>query len=255
MSDASIGDGIPPGIEPRTEDGIHRYRTLPAGERRPPIVDLLAEGSTPELVWRNELGGQTWRLGDRYLKWSSDAAGIDLHREVVRLRWLEGRHPVPRVLDEGHDNAGRWFLTSAIRAESAVADRWRSDPERAVRGIAIGLRRLHSLPVADVPTSWRSWATRTPAELGSRPAIDDPVVVHGDACAPNTLLDADGHFAANVDLGDVTVADRWADLAVASMALEWNYGPGWEPCFFAAYGIRPDPICIEYYRALWDAES
>ena len=254
-TDPSNGGDSRSATEPSTEAWNEHYRKLPPGEARPSIVDHLAEGSTPELVWRNELGGQTWRLGDRYLKWSNDTAGIDLRREVVRLHWLERRHPVPRVLDEGRDSGGRWFLTSAIRAQSAVAERWRSDPEPAVRAIATGLLQLHSLPADDLPTDWRSWATRAPTKLGTRPVIHDAVIVHGDACAPNTLLDTDGLFIANVDLGDVALADRWADLSVASMSLEWNYGPGWEPCFFDTYGIKPDPPRIKYYRALWEAES
>lgn len=228
---------------------------LPQGEFRPQIVNRLADGAVPELTWRNELGGQTWRLGDRYLKWSPDTAGIDLHREVTRLRWLHGRHPVPHVLDAGDADGGHWFLTAAICAESAVADRWRLDPERAVGAIAVGLRRLHSLPVASVPATWDSWATREPPALGRRPATDALVVVHGDACAPNTLLDSDGHFVANVDLGNVALADRWADLAIASMSLKWNYGPGWDSRFFAAYGTPPDPARLSYYRALWELES
>jgi aminoglycoside phosphotransferase len=43
---------------------------------------------------------------------------------------------------------------------------------------------------------------------------------------------------------------RWADLAVASWSLHWNFGREWEPAFFAAYGIEPDRIRIAYYRLL-----
>jgi kanamycin kinase len=50
------------------------------------------------------------------------------------------------------------------------------------------------------------------------------------------------------DLGDLGVADRWADLAVAT----WNYGPGWETPLLDAYGIAPDPARTCYYRLLWD---
>jgi kanamycin kinase len=93
-------------VEQGSQEWHRRFQTLQAGERPAAILGELAEETTPELVWRNELGGQTWRLGDRYLKWSPDAAGRDLLREVVRLRWLQGRHPVPRVLDAGHDGGG-----------------------------------------------------------------------------------------------------------------------------------------------------
>ena len=49
------------------------------------------------------------------------------------------------------------------------------------------------------------------------------------------------------------MADRWADLAVASANLGLNYGPGWEDTYFEAYGIAPDEGRLAYYRALWDA--
>ncbi|WP_218125970.1 hypothetical protein [Sinosporangium album] len=44
----------------------------------------------------------------------------------------------------------------------------------------------------------------------------------GAARVPNTLLHADGAFAAHVDLDSLGVADRWADLAVAAWSTEWN---------------------------------
>ena len=99
------------------------------------------------------------------------------------------------------------------------------------------------------------WVGRAPASLGPRPPILDPVVVHGDACAPNTLISDAGLWTGNVDFGDLAVGDRWADLAVASMSLDWNFGEGHQDEFFRAYGIVPDGERIQYYRALWELES
>jgi kanamycin kinase len=48
------------------------------------------------------------------------------------------------------------------------------------------------------------------------------------------------------------VADRWADLAIASWSLCWNFGLGWEPVFYDAYGVDPDPQRIAYYRLMWE---
>lgn len=66
-------------------------------------------------------------------------------------------------------------------------------------------------------------------------------------------LGEDGRWTAHVDFGSLGVADRWADIAVATMSLEWNYGPGWDDLFLEAYGIDPDPLRTTYYRALWNA--
>ncbi len=83
---------------------------------------------------------------------------------------------------------------------------------------------------------------------------DGLVVIHGDACAPNTIIGADGRFAGHVDLGAIGIGDRWADLAIASMSLDWNYGEGFQDEFFHAYGVTPDAERIRYYRAAWDGE-
>jgi kanamycin kinase len=92
-----------------------------------------------------------------------------------------------------------------------------------------------------------------PASLAPPPPIDRLVVCHGDTCAPNTLIDDDGRFSANVDFGRLGAADRWADLAVATMSIGWNCGNVDEQLLWDAYGIEPDKDRIEYYRALWNA--
>jgi len=64
------------------------------------------------------------------------------------------------------------------------------------------------------------------------------------------LLTDDGRWSAHVDLGDLGVADRWADLAIATWSADLNYGPGWQRQLLEAYGIAPDPDRIAYYRLL-----
>ena len=147
--------------------------------------------------------------------------------------------------------------------------------------IGAGLRALHlAADAAACPFSWRAedrlasvrqrasegridpapWhpahqplgirrALRLPGEI---PPVDRLVIGHGDSCAPNTLLADDGRWSGHVDLGALGVADRWADLAVATWSTEWNYGPGWDAILLDAYGVRPDQDRIRYYRLLWE---
>jgi kanamycin kinase len=244
---------------PDPDFASHAAQHTLGGAAVPAPVLLVADarGVTPELVWRNDLGGLTFRTGDRFVKWSQRSTGIDLARERDRLRWLDGRHPAPRVLDWGEDGDAQWLVTSAVPGEHAVGDRWRARRGEAIAAIAAGLRALHAIPIDGVPTGWTEavWVGRRPANLGAPPPIIDPVLVHGDACAPNTLIAEDGQWTGNVDFGDLAVGDRWADLAVASLSLDWNFGEGHQDELFAAYGIDPDAERIAYYRALWHQES
>ncbi|MCV7192031.1 aminoglycoside 3'-phosphotransferase [Mycolicibacterium brumae] len=222
----------------------------------------LAGGAEVELVWRNELGGLTFRtLGEargRYIKWQPTAGltaaqcgDVDLVREAEKLRWAGCYVPVPRVIDCGATVDGLWLVTAAIDATSAVDPRWRDRPETAVRAIATGLRRLHdTLPVDECRyrDTWIPPGTRTPEP-------DRLVVCHGDPCVPNTLLDNEGQFTAHVDFSRLGVADRWADLAIATASISWdfNFGGNYDELFFEAYGVAPDAERIRFYRELWDA--
>jgi kanamycin kinase len=232
----------------------------------PRIVFELARGRDVRLVWENEIGGRTYAVGDCYVKCSAR----DLAPERLRLEWARAFVRVPRVLDAGDG----WLMTTAMRGTNAIADRWLGDPERAVVAIGSGLRALHdALPVDTCPFSWSiqhrlaridvdkdrwhedhrhldvSAALRI---VHDPPPIDRLVVCHGDACAPNTIVDDNGAFCGHVDLGALGVADRWADLAVATWSCDWNYGPGWQPTLLRAYGVAPDPVRTAYYRLLWD---
>jgi aminoglycoside phosphotransferase len=251
----------------------------------PAPVEAVAAGRPARQVWRNMLGGRTFEIGasaDRcFVKWTPVASGINLADEASRIRWAAPYTTVPQVIGLGADDAGSWLVTSALPGERATSPRWRAEPATAVAAIGAGLRAMHdALPVADCPFSWMATgrladARRRAGEgrldpglwheeyqplgiehaldlLADIPPADRLVVCHGDACSPNTLITEDGHCSGHVDLGELGVADRWADLAVATWSIEWNYGPGWEDLLLSVYGVRPDPDRTRYYRLLWD---
>ncbi|GAA3662248.1 aminoglycoside 3'-phosphotransferase [Microbacterium marinilacus] len=237
--------------------------SIPAGDVEvPERVRALAGGAEIVPVWRNELGGVTFRAGALFIKHGPRHGEASMAEEAERLAWAAQWASVPSVLDQGETDDEEWLVTRAMDGETAVAPRWRERPATAVRAVAEGLRALHdALPVDACPFDW-SVPTRiiraqergsdVPAALRDPPPVDRLVVCHGDACAPNTLIGDDGRWTAHVDLGALGTADRWADIAVATMSLGWNYGPGWDGLFLEAYGVGPDPVRTEYYRALWD---
>ena len=144
-------------------------------------------------MWVNELGGVTFEVdgGREYVKVTPPRWAQCLEAETERLRWAAAYVRVPRVLGAGSG----WLHTAGLAGSSAVVPPWVGDPRAAARAVGAGLRLLHdALPVGDC-------AFGPPAWVGDQPCIDRLVVCHGDACAPNTLIDDDGHCSGHVDLG------------------------------------------------------
>jgi kanamycin kinase len=257
----------------------------PRRSATPPAAVLELAAARPVcLAWKNE-DALTFEVGDGpdrcFVKWAPAGSPLDLAAEAARMTWALAYTPVPRVLGEGADREGSWLVTAALPGQNAVSQRWLADPFTAVTAIGEGLRVMHdALPAADCPFSWMArdrvaaarraaaagrldasgWATEhrklgvegVLAQVQDIPPADKLVVCHGDACAPNTLITDDGRWSGHVDLGDLGVADRWADLAVATWSTGWNYGPGWERLLLDAYGIKPDAERTRYYRLLWE---
>jgi kanamycin kinase len=266
----------------------HRELVSTEGSRRsatpPEAVRKIAISRQVRLVWENE-DALTFEVGagpDRcFAKWAPAGSPLDLAAEAARMTWAVAYTPVPRVLDLAADGEGSWLVTAALPGHNAVSQRWLADPRAAVTAIGKGLRAMHdAMPVTRCPFSWMAqdriaaaqraaaagrldtsdWAPEH-SELGIEgalaqvqhvPPADELVVCHGDACAPNTLIADDGRWSGHVDLGDLGVADRWADLAIATWSAGWNYGPGWEHGLLDAYGIEPDAERTRYYRLLWE---
>ena len=259
-----------------------------SGATVPAAIVSAARGRKLDLVWVNAVGGLTFAAGEGagrcFIKWAPAGSGLDLSGEADRMTWAGRYHPVPRPLAQGQDDEGAWLATAALPGESAVSAHWTAEPATAVTAIGAGLRALHeALPVARCPFSWSAgqrladareqaaagrldraaWhachqsltVTEALERAAAIPPPDRLVVCHGDACAPNTLLNRDGGWSGHVDLGLLGVGDRWADLAVATWSAEWNYGPGWDRLLLDAYGTRPDRERTRYYRLLWDLSS
>ncbi len=235
-------------------------------------------------------GAEVWHLQGRpeyYVKIAAPSAhpdsGFDLVAEAERMRWLAGRGlPVPEVVDAG----ATWLVTTAVPGRPASADWPREQRTGVVDALADVTRSLHQLPVADCPFD-RSLAVTIPharqaAENGlidladldenrrgwdaarllstveaTRPAVEEVVVAHGDLCLPNVLLDPDTlRITGLIDLGRLGIADRYADLALATRSLRaTDLNPQFSSesadRFLARYGESPvDAQRLEFYQLL-----
>lgn len=154
-------------------------------------------------------------------------------RSAVDPRWLADPRTAVRAV-----GAGLRALHDALPVDPTAVDA--ADPTDLAAEDAAGQPPVDA-PAPTGPGDWsvearlavgqatgRLDADRAAALAAAAPPVDRLVVCHGDACAPNTLVADDGTWAGHVDLGSLGVADRWADLAVATWSTVWNYGPGWE---------------------------
>jgi kanamycin kinase len=204
--------------------------------------------------------------------------------EADRTDWARSFLPVPRVLGRGVTLQSSWLLTEGIDGIDATAAVFRQDVTGLVSLLAEGLRRFHGAPVEACPFQFRNadalqlvkqrlktgridavrdfhpeYAALTVEEaveelVATVPEGEDLVVCHGDYCVPNILLRGTD-VAGFVDLGELGVADRWWDLAVATWSLTWNFGPGYEDQFLESYGVLRDERRTRFYRLLYDLVS
>lgn len=239
-------------------------------------------------AWVYEGAVTAWRLsstaGDvRFLKVRAIEEEPRLPEEAARLRWARDRLSVPKVLGSGTDGDADWLLLAGLPGRDATTPELKARPEWLVPILARGLRRLHETPAADCP--FRLTVDDALAAVRRRvvdgkathddlheefrhlslddalamlddlaPDTEDPVLCHGDYCFPNVLIEGDD-VTAYLDLGELAVADRWWDVAVASWSTTWNIGPGWQQLFLNAYGVEEDRSRLTFYRLLYDLIS
>lgn len=233
------------------------------------------------VVYRLCRGGST----ELFLKLAPSDDYPTLAAEAERMRWARAYLPTPEVREHGAEGAVSWLVTRPLDGIDGTHPDLLGHPEALARRLARGLRRFHDdAPVARCPFDFRveaalhhvrnkleagridqardfhpEFAHLTPGEavaLLESTVLDgeDLVVCHGDYCLPNVLF-VDGRASGYLDLGELGVADRWWDLAVATWSLTWNLGEGFEDLFLAEYGTEPDAARTRFYRLMYDLVS
>ena len=234
------------------------------------------------LVDIGESDATVYRRGDVFAKCCGESGVADLAAERERIAWLAGTGiPGATVVDwlEAPGD-GACLLTSAVPGVPGDA----LSPSvhgAAMRSFGSALRELHGLadcpfdrPLAAVIATAADvvrrgavnpafltdeWRLSKPSELldqvvAESPYVDsvlEPVVCHGDACLPNVFFDPRTlEVTGWIDLGRLGVADRYSDLALATIQLhdEWSADPA---RFLDAYGLpEPDSRRLQFFRLL-----
>jgi aminoglycoside phosphotransferase len=180
---------------------------------------LGAKGFDSEFAWLS-WAGTVWRLsaGSRavYVKRASS-----LSAERDRLAWLAQRLPVPELLGFFQAAGDEWLLTREVPGVPLYHPSLGWEPERIARRFGEILREIHSVDASACP-----FGTKAPGH----------VLIHGDFCLPNVLVDEGGRLTGLVDVGRSGLADPRDDLAAGLWTLHYNFGHGYGPQFLRSYG-------------------
>ena len=106
-----------------------------------------------------ESGCEVLRLDDRegqavaYLKHGKGSLGDAVADEMIRLRWLHARLPVPEIIRFVATQDECWLMTRALAGESARAllDERPDDRDLLIDELADFLRLIHALPAIECP--------------------------------------------------------------------------------------------------------
>ena len=217
--------------------GTERRLRLLAGTRLP-VPRLLGSGR-----WR----GSYWLTMEHLPGRGAHEPGHDRAELIALLaRALRDLHAVPAAglpLPMGPDVL---LEQARERVASGAVDRgWRAQ-RHTPRVPGGGGRRASG--AAEVLAALADRLERIP--------VSGPVLLHGDYCLPNVLVDGEGGWSL-IDLGRVGVGDRHLDLAdmTGSMLSDLNpsFGPRDAEAFLDAYGRDlVDPGLLELYRVLDD---
>jgi kanamycin kinase len=218
------------------------------------------------------------REGGCFLK--SAPAGA-LAREAELDAYFHQKGLSAPVLDYCTVGERDWLLTARVRGEDLTHRTYLEDPRRLAILLGERLRALHETACGDCPVKERMKEYFATAEENYRRGVCDPsfyadygnadadelyaiveanrdalstdVLLHGDYCLPNIMLD-DWKFSGFIDLGNGGVGDRHVDIFWGAWTLNFNLKTDkYRERFLDAYGR--DKIEAEMLRVIAAAES
>ena len=197
-----------------------------------------------------------------YIK-SSDCES--LKKEAELNRWFNKKGLAPQVFEYFSENGKDWLVTQKAIGEDCTDSIYLNDAKRLCDTTAQILRGLHETDFSDCPVTDRmseymalaeknhdsglcdlsllsgEWVyptadTAWKTVQSGKHLLKNEVLIHGDYCLPNIILD-NWKFSAFIDLGNGGVGDRHVDLFWGVWTLFFNLGThAYTDRFLDAYG-------------------
>ena len=220
-------------------------------------------------------GNQVLIFDDVVLKIENHSERME--KQVQIMRWLEGKLPVPKVIEYEELNGKSYLLMSRIEGEMSCDTYYLERPEVLLQALANGLRMFWNMEIQECPQIRDLDTVLTEARIRVENGLADvenpkqllewlecnkpdfePVFSHGDFCLPNVFL-KNGQITGFIDLDKAGVCDKWNDIAICYRSLKHNFdgmygGKVYEDFdpeqLFDVLGIEPDWEKIKYFLLL-----
>lgn len=136
-----------------------------------------------------------------------------LKAEALMLKYFYDLGLAPEVLQ--HLTSDQDYLLSKKALGTDCTEQYILDqPERLVDVLASSMLMLHGLDTKDCPLESQEYIDKIEG-------LAADVIIHGDFCLPNILLDR-WQFSAFIDLGGAGLGDRHIDIYWALWSLAYN---------------------------------
>lgn len=170
------------------------------------------------------------------------------------MKWLNGKLPVPKVLEFKKKGKKSYLLMTKVYGEMSCAETYMKKPELLTTILVKALKMLWEVDISNCPYScnlekklqmasyiidhnlvdinnvepdtFGDGRFKDPKELFNWLNLNKPeeelVLSHGDFCLPNIFLSGE-RVSGFLDLGKTGIADKWQDIALCYRSLLHNF--------------------------------
>lgn len=198
------------------------------------------------------MSGSTILLFDEMVLKIEKASRSSEHEKLL-LDWLNGKLPVPKIIESAAQDGYSFLLMSRLAGEMACSDNSMRNIEDTIAALAKGLKMLWGIDTANCPCTntvsdklaqakydidnglvdmdnfdLETFTAEGFADIfdlysyldQNRPA-EDLAFTHGDYCLPNIFVSGND-ITGFLDWGNGGTSDRWQDIALCVRTLRNN---------------------------------
>jgi len=204
-----------------------------------------------------------------------------LTSEYKKLKWLEGKLEVPKIVLYDENDTTEFLITEAIKGEMICSDTYTKNPKLGLKIIANAFKKILDVNIDDCPfdvsidyklelvkrnvenklIDISQLSEKTLKKYGNLENVlqylndnkfyEEKCFSHGDTSLPN-IFALNNEFSGFIDVGECGIADQWFDLAICEKSIRRNFGEEYISEFYKELNITPDREKIDYYLLMME---